>query len=212
MQFEAGHDNATLRQLSYLRHRARVHGCCDPQRPGWPAAGSRRTRSRRSAYQHCRGRSNVRRGDSGDWVAAVINAPLMVDDRVATGAGARAEVQFDSANLVRIGANAEIRLAELALNHYHLQIAHGTVTFRVLRDFRPGWKWTRRTFPSALPSRRLSHLCSRPTVRPKSPCGWEPRRSPHPSGTEQLQAGQTMLARGDCRRSGISHRACDRHG
>ena len=79
------------------------------------------------------GEVSVRRGDSGDWVAAVINAPLMVEDRVSTGAGSRAEVQFDSANLIRVGANAEIRLAELGFNHYHLQIAHGTVTFRVLR-------------------------------------------------------------------------------
>jgi hypothetical protein len=82
------------------------------------------------------GEVSVRRGDSGDWVAAVINAPLMVEDRVSTGTGSRAEVQFDSANLVRIGANAEIRLAELGINHYHLQVAHGTVTFRVLGNLK----------------------------------------------------------------------------
>ena len=52
------------------------------------------------------GEVSVRRGDSGDWVAAVVNAPLMVEDRVSTGTGSRAEVQFDSANLVRIGAHA----------------------------------------------------------------------------------------------------------
>ena len=77
---------------------------------------------------------SVRRGDSGDWVAAGLNAPLMVEDRLATGPGARAEVQFDSANMIRVGANAEIRLAQVAYGRYTVQVAHGTVMFRVLRD------------------------------------------------------------------------------
>src|SRR6266567_4724779 len=56
---------------------------------------------------------NVRRGDSGDWVAGVINAPLLTDDRIATGPSSRAEVQFDASNALRIGANAEVHLAQL---------------------------------------------------------------------------------------------------
>src|SRR5579863_9900362 len=44
------------------------------------------------------GEVSVRRGDSGEWVAGVINAPLMTDDRIATGQNSRAEVQFDAAN------------------------------------------------------------------------------------------------------------------
>src|SRR5437016_984365 len=57
---------------------------------------------------------SVRRGDNGDFVAAVINAPLVVGDRVLTGSGSRAEVQFDIANMIRISSDAEIRLSELA--------------------------------------------------------------------------------------------------
>src|SRR5262245_35730575 len=53
---------------------------------------------------------NVRRGDSGDWVAGVINAPLMTDDRISTGPSSRAEVEFDASNVIRLGANAELRL------------------------------------------------------------------------------------------------------
>src|ERR1700728_5102315 len=59
------------------------------------------------------GQVSVRRGDSGEWVAGILNAPLMGEDRVAAGQGSRAEVQFDGANLIRIGANAEIRLGAL---------------------------------------------------------------------------------------------------
>src|SRR5689334_12988035 len=76
---------------------------------------------------------SVRRGDSGDWVAGVINAPLLTDDRVSTGPMSRAEIQFDVANILRIGGSAEVRLAQLEAGRYQMEIAHGTVTFRVLR-------------------------------------------------------------------------------
>ena len=76
---------------------------------------------------------NVRRGDSGEWVAGVINAPLLTDDRIATGQNSRTEVQFDSANILRMGGNAEIRLSQLEAGRYQMELARGTVTFRVLR-------------------------------------------------------------------------------
>ena len=143
------------------------------------------------------GEVSVRRGDSGDWVAAVVNAPLMVEDRVSTGTGSRAEVQFDSANLVRIGAHAEIRLAELGINHYHLQVAHGTVTFRVLRESQAQVEIDTPTVsvkPSHIGVYRIyvqGDGQTEITVRLGAADVSTPR------GVEQLQAGQTMLARGD---------------
>src|SRR6185369_1211061 len=77
---------------------------------------------------------SVRRGDSGDWVAAAVNAPLVVGDAVSTGPGSRAEVQFDYANMIRLGSDAEIRLSELEYRRYQVQVARGTVEFRVLRN------------------------------------------------------------------------------
>src|SRR5262245_14150683 len=79
------------------------------------------------------GEVEIRRGDSGDYVAAAINAPLVVGDRVLTGPGGRSEVQFDWANMIRVGANSEIRMAELEYHRYLVQIARGVTTFRVLR-------------------------------------------------------------------------------
>src|SRR5580700_1264326 len=78
------------------------------------------------------GEVSVRRGDSGEWVAGVINAPLLSDDRISTGPNSRAEVQFDAANMLRIGGNAEVRLTQLESTRFQMEIAHGTVTFRVL--------------------------------------------------------------------------------
>src|SRR6266478_6587647 len=56
------------------------------------------------------GEVSVRRGDSGEWVAAAVNAPLMTEDRVATGPNSRVEIQFDAANVLRAGGNAEARM------------------------------------------------------------------------------------------------------
>src|SRR5664280_1443308 len=72
------------------------------------------------------GEVSVRRGDSGDWVAGVINAPLLTADQISTGPNARAEVQFDSANMLRIGGNAEIHLAQLEDRRYQIELARGT--------------------------------------------------------------------------------------
>jgi len=76
---------------------------------------------------------SVRRGDAGEWVAGVINAPLMTDDRISTAPNSRAEVQFDAANLIRIGGNAEVHFAQLSDGRVQLEVAHGIVTYVVLR-------------------------------------------------------------------------------
>lgn len=161
-----------------------------PQDPGTPE----RSVARISIMN---GDVSVRRGDSGDWVAGIVNAPLMVDDRVGVGPKSRAEVQFDSANMVRIGANAEIRLAELGYNHYHLQIGHGTVTFRMLRESQAQVEIDTPTV-----SVRPSHIGAyRIYVQEDGETEITVRSGTvdvaTPKGTEQLKAGQTMLARGD---------------
>ena len=56
---------------------------------------------------------DVRRGDSGEMVAAAINAPLMSQDHIQTSNGSLAEIQFDSANLVRIAGGSDLGLADI---------------------------------------------------------------------------------------------------
>ena len=62
------------------------------------------------------GEVSVRRGDAAEWVAGVVNAPLMTDDRISTAPNSRAEVQFDSANLIRLGGNAEVHVVMCLLS------------------------------------------------------------------------------------------------
>ena len=79
------------------------------------------------------GEVSVRRGDSGDWVAAAVNAPLVTNDQISTGPNSRAEVEFDSGNALRIGGDAVVAISQLEYNRYQMAVERGTVTFRVLR-------------------------------------------------------------------------------
>ncbi len=76
----------------------------------------------------------VRRGDSGEFIAGELNAPLVALDHVLTGPDARAEIQFDWANMIRLAPNTELRIASLEANDRFIQVAEGTVTLSVLRE------------------------------------------------------------------------------
>jgi hypothetical protein len=139
---------------------------------------------------------SVRRGDSGDWVAAAINAPLVVNDHVLTGSGSHAEVQFDYANFLRLSSDAEVRLSELENKRYQIQISRGTVTFRVLRDALADVELDTPNV-SVRPTRRGVYRItvsedgqSEVTVRSGEADTFTPK------GSERLGAGKTMLVRG----------------
>src|SRR4051812_36192807 len=82
------------------------------------------------------GEASVRRGDSGDWVAAALNAPLMAGDSVSVAPGGSAELQLDYANFVRIGSDSEVRISQLDNGRNQVQVSRGLITWRVLRDVR----------------------------------------------------------------------------
>ncbi|HEX5226455.1 MAG TPA: DUF6600 domain-containing protein [Bryobacteraceae bacterium] len=140
---------------------------------------------------------SMKRGDSGDVVAAAMNAPVMADDHVLTSGSSRAEVELDASNVLRIGPNSDVRFAALDTNSAQIQVGAGTVLFRTLR---PSQAQVEVDTPSV-------------AVRPLKPGAY--RVTVHEDGTseitvrsgeaeidsqnggEHLQAGQTMDARGD---------------
>ncbi len=77
---------------------------------------------------------SVRRGDTGEWVAGAVNGPLVEGDYIQAGAGSRAEIQFDWANLIRLSSNTEVRLPQLENARYQIQLAQGIVTLSAVRD------------------------------------------------------------------------------
>jgi hypothetical protein len=142
------------------------------------------------------GNVSVRHGDAGELTAAAINAPLVATDRVVTGDVGRAEVQFDAMNMIRLGPASEVRLSELQYKSYQVQIAEGTVMFRVLRDNDAQVEISTPTV-SLRPLRAGTY---RVLVRPDGTTQITVRQGAGeifgPRGSEPLAAGQTMEARG----------------
>lgn len=142
------------------------------------------------------GNVSVRHGDAGDVSAAALNAPLTETDRVETGDSGRAEIQFDAVNMIRVAPQSEVRLSELQYKQYQVQIAQGTVAFRVLSDNDADSEISTPTV-SIKPDRAGTY---RVTVHPDGMTEISVRQgSAHiygPRGSESLGAGQTMEARG----------------
>lgn len=139
---------------------------------------------------------SVRRGDSGDVVAAAINAPLLSQDRLLTASSSRAEIQFDAANMARLGANAELRLSDVQRGKYITELATGTMTFRVLRNSQAN---SEIDTPSVA-VRPMGQGTYRITVRDDGASEITVRSGQadiySPKGSQRLQAGQTMVVRG----------------
>jgi len=141
------------------------------------------------------GQVSVRRGDA-DWVAGVINAPLLTDDRISTGPNSRAEVEFDAANLLRLGGMAEIRISALEAGRLQVELSHGTVTYRVLRPSSTNAEVDTPNIsikPSRVGAYRISVTDAgqtEVTVREGDVEIFSPR------GSQWVNAGQMMIARG----------------
>jgi len=143
------------------------------------------------------GNVSVRRGDSGDLVAAIMNVPLTAGDRLVTADSARAEVQLDFANLVRLGPATEVRFSDLEYHRYQIQVATGTISFRILRD-------SDAQVEISTPSVAVHPLRKgiyRVTVKPDGSSEITVRAGgdaeiASPKGTEKLATGKTMQARG----------------
>src|SRR5437762_1481607 len=56
---------------------------------------------------------SVRRNESGDFVAAAVNAPVVTGDAISTGPAGRTELQFESANFLRIGHDSDVKITDL---------------------------------------------------------------------------------------------------
>ena len=50
---------------------------------------------------------SIRRGDSGELTAAATNGPIVTSDQLLTADGSRAEIQFDSFNMIRLAPSTE---------------------------------------------------------------------------------------------------------
>jgi hypothetical protein len=71
---------------------------------------------------------------SSDWSAATLNTPVVSGDQISTAQNARAEIQLDHANIVRMSDRTTASVVSLARNQLQLQIGQGLVNFEVIRN------------------------------------------------------------------------------
>lgn len=76
---------------------------------------------------------STQRGDSGDWSVSTVNAPVMQGDQVATGDKSRTEIQLDFADLLRLAARSQVKIADLSGRHIQVQVAQGYSSYTMLK-------------------------------------------------------------------------------
>src|SRR5258707_3269823 len=76
---------------------------------------------------------STQRGDSGDWGNPSINAPLVRGDQVATGENARTEIQLDYANILRLAAHSQAKIADLTRSRIQVQVGQGYASYTMLK-------------------------------------------------------------------------------
>ncbi len=77
---------------------------------------------------------STQRGDSKDWSAAAVNAPILAGDRVSTGDKARTEIQLDYANLFRLAEHSQANIVQLNRSQIQIQLGHGMANYTVLKN------------------------------------------------------------------------------
>ncbi len=76
---------------------------------------------------------STQRGDSGDWATAALNQPMVSSDKISTGTNSRAEVQLDSANILRLGDSTLASIAGLSRTQIQVQLERGLIDYSVFK-------------------------------------------------------------------------------
>jgi hypothetical protein len=76
---------------------------------------------------------SYKRHETEDWEAARLNTPLVEGDTISTGNNARAEIQIDARNFLRLSSDSVLRIVTLRDEGIALSLAEGTATLRLAR-------------------------------------------------------------------------------
>ena len=82
---------------------------------------------------------SMQRGDTGDWSAVALNQPVVGGDRISTGDGSKAELQLDHANVLRLGNNAQAKIAtmertQVGRAQIQFQVGQGLAYYTIFKD------------------------------------------------------------------------------
>ncbi|HLJ15300.1 MAG TPA: DUF6600 domain-containing protein [Bryobacteraceae bacterium] len=86
----------------------------------------------RISFMH--GDVSTQHSGSSEWAAATINTPVVNGDHISTGQNARAEIQLDHANVLRLSDQTTANVVSLARNQMQLQIGQGLANYEVFKN------------------------------------------------------------------------------
>jgi hypothetical protein len=140
---------------------------------------------------------NVKRGDNAELTGAIVNAPLLSRDHLETGSGSRAEVELDGANVVRLAPDTDVAFASIAYQRSQLQLGIGTLMVRVLRDGQAQLEIDTPSvaFRPLIPGDYRISVFDNGTSQISVRSGRIEMAGPR--GSQIVNAGQSMLVRGD---------------
>jgi hypothetical protein len=75
----------------------------------------------------------TKRGDSGDWVSAQVNEPVVEGDFIETAPGSRIELQLDYSNVIRLDGAASVEITELGNKVFRVRLLEGRLTYSELK-------------------------------------------------------------------------------
>ena len=77
---------------------------------------------------------STQHSDSTEWAAATVNTPVVNGDHISTGQNARAEIQLDHANILRLSDQTTANVVNLTRNQMQLQIGQGLANYEVFKN------------------------------------------------------------------------------
>ena len=78
------------------------------------------------------GEAQIRRADGQDWEKVTLNLPIVEGDEVATSAGSRVEIQFNTNTHLRLTENSYLKVSKLKDEGIAISLPSGTMSVRLV--------------------------------------------------------------------------------
>jgi hypothetical protein len=105
-----------------------------PQSQGQPQTQVQQSDPGAARMSFIRGDVSTQHDGSSEWTAATVNTPVVNGDHISTGQNARAEIQLDHANILRLSERSTANIVSLARNQMQLQVGQGLVNYEVFKN------------------------------------------------------------------------------
>ena len=104
-----------------------------PQQQGGPQQGQQ-TDGGAARISFLHGDVSTQHSGASDWAAATVNTPVVNGDHISTGQNARAEIQLDHANILRMSDQATANVVNLSRTQIQLQVGQGLTNYQVFKN------------------------------------------------------------------------------